>query len=85
MGDAIEKSTGCRPDSCPWRAYYSPLVSEAIKVAALANAGHGSGAFGEDPPAILYDATAMYTRVRDSVVNRDSESDRKERERNLKK
>lgn len=77
MGGEVEKLTGDRPPTCPWRAFYDPLVSEASNLARTAALGLGAAYAGEDPPAILLDAVLRYTGARDTVKCHDIEERRK--------
>lgn len=81
MGGAIEKLTGSRPRTCPWRVFYSALVRETIRLASMSEDGAVSAQFGDDPPAILLDALAVYSRARRVTMASDQEADRKRRER----
>lgn len=59
----IKKVTDIEPDSCPWRAFYHPLVREVMQVATLASE-RSIALLGQDPPAILVEAFEVYARAR---------------------
>lgn len=59
----IKDITGIEPESCPWRAFYHPLVREVLQLATLASE-RSIGLLGADPPAILVEAFEVYTRAR---------------------
>lgn len=77
---AIESITGVRPAGCPWRAFYDPLVGEVMQIATLAERGIAMAALGNDPPAILIDALALYERCRSQTSAHWLDQKRKERE-----
>lgn len=54
--DVIQKVTGFRPVSCPWRAYSDPLVMEVLSVLWADEHGNLAAAIGPNAPAILVDA-----------------------------
>jgi hypothetical protein len=60
MREAIERITGHRPVSCPWRAYYDPLVREVMALSWSVESGNLGAALGDDPPAVLVDALGVY-------------------------
>lgn len=78
---AIESLVGVRPQTCPWRALYHPLVLEVRDVVALAAHGVGMARLGEDPPAILVDAISAYERARSAALAHNLERRRAEEER----
>lgn len=79
IAGAIEDITGIRPQTCPWRAMYHPLVGEVVRIATLADKGLGPSALAADPPAILLDALSTYIRARE--VTRSDEMKRETEER----
>lgn len=82
MREAIERITGHRPVSCPWRAYYDPLVREVMSVSWAAEAGNLAAALGEDPPAVLVDALGVYRSALAATLAEDrrlAEEERKAR------
>lgn len=85
MADAIEKLTGYRPPTCPWRAMYDPLVPEVIRVAALADKGLGMAALDDDPPAILIDALSIYLAAKAATRSHDEAEEHRERMAELKR
>lgn len=58
--DVIERVTGRRPPTCPWRAMYDPLVQEVLAVMPFDENGNLAAALGPNPPALLVDAIADY-------------------------
>lgn len=80
MAGHIEALTGHRPDSCPWRSVYDPLVAEVVRVAQLADKGLALAELGDDPPAILLDAMSVYYRAFNATRGHDMELERKQRE-----
>lgn len=70
MADVIERLTGHRPPTCPWRAMQDPLVGPVIRAAKKGERGLGKW-LPDDPPAILADAVDVYLDARDAVRNRD--------------
>lgn len=79
LKDHIEAVVGTPPVTCPWRVFYYPLVSEVIDLATLAESHLAQHALGDDPPAILLDALAVYLRARAAVRSHDLEEAEKER------
>ena len=79
MGDGIESLTGHRPRTCPWRVFYHPLVREVVQLATLAEKNLGGPAMGDDPPAVLLDALALYMRARDVTAMKDREAELKKK------
>lgn len=77
---AIESLVGYRPTTCPWRAFYHPLVTEVMDVVALSSEHLGLAYLGTDPPAILVDAIALYLRCKAATLAHFMEADRKKRE-----
>jgi len=80
MAGAMEEMTGHRPESCPWRSFYSPLVSECISIASLAEKSIGAAALGDDPPATLLDGVQLYMRARDVTL---ADEQRREHEKRM--
>ncbi len=63
--DGIEKITGYRPRSCPWRAFDHPLVG--VIVAAYRACSNSDGAtpallLPSDPPAIVWNGVLHYAQ-----------------------
>lgn len=77
---AIESVVGVRPSTCPWRAFYDPLVVEVLDVCTLAEKSLGASYLGADPPAVLVDAVALYLRCRDAALAHNLEQQRKKSE-----
>lgn len=58
--DAIERITGYRPTTCPWRAYYDELVREVMEIAWSIEGGNLAAVITENTPAILVEALGVY-------------------------
>lgn len=58
--DAIERIAGYRPDTCPWRAYYDPLVTEVMSLSWAIESGNLAAVVNESTPAVLVDALGVY-------------------------
>lgn len=56
----IERVVGYRPPTCPWRAYYDPLVREVMSVSWAIENGNLPAIVTEDTPAVLVDAIGIY-------------------------
>jgi len=85
MKDAIEDYVGHRPETCPWRAMYDPLVVAAISIATMSAKGMASGVIDEDTPAVWLDAVHHYTTSRDAVAGQDRADAHKKRMRDAKR
>lgn len=66
--DVIESIAGARPYSCPWRAYFDPLVIEAMRIASFIESGNLAAFRNEDMPAVLDDAVSAYWAALQSVI-----------------
>ena len=82
MAAAIEKLTGYRPPTCPWRAMYDPLIGPVIEAAMMGKAGLGH--MVPDEPAILGDAIRVYLKARNTVQAHDDAEASKRRLEDLK-
>lgn len=60
----IEKVTGHAPSTCPWRAFYEPIVREVIAVAWAVEDGNLPAVIGTDPPYQLAQALGVYERAK---------------------
>lgn len=80
MKGHIEALTGYRPDTCPWRVFYDPLVAEVIRVASLAEKGLGLAALGSSPLGIVIEALPVYFRSYNATRSHDLDLERKQRE-----
>jgi hypothetical protein len=67
----MERITGHKPPTCPWRAMYAPIVREVMEVLDLDESGNLAVAIGSDPPGILVDAIGVYKRAAEAVRNED--------------
>lgn len=70
--DVIGRVTGSRPRTCPWRAYYHPLVREVMQLAWSIEKGNLAPVLGDDPPALLVDALGHYEMALQATVHEDS-------------
>jgi hypothetical protein len=61
----IEKTTGHRPTTCPWRAFYEPIVKEVLPLSSFERNGNLAAAWGDDPPSILIEAFAVYDAAKE--------------------
>lgn len=58
--DVIERLTGHRPPTCPWRAFFDPLVAAAIKLSNASDGGYVTAKLGLDPPEVLLEALESF-------------------------
>lgn len=81
MADHMETLTGYRPETCPWRSMYDPLVADVQEAVTLKE--YGPISLGDDPPALVIDALRVYLRARNATKKHDDdrEMERIERER----
>ena len=77
VADGIEKLTGYRPPTCPWRAMYDPLVGPVIDLCRLGEANLGGNALTEEDPEILWEAVNIYLRSRNGVRAHDEAEEHK--------
>lgn len=80
---AIEMLVGHRPHTCPWRAYYEPLVQEVIALSDYVEKGNLGAVVGNDSPAILIDALTVYRSALNATLSEDRRlrAEKAERER----
>lgn len=76
----IEKIVGYEPPTCPWRAYYDPLVREVMEIWWAAEEGNLGAILGPDPVGVLVDALGVFKRAIEATIA----EDRKIHEANLK-
>lgn len=77
----IERVTGFRPPTCPWRSFYEPIVREVMEIAWTVDDGNLSAALGPDPDAVLVEAMGVYRRSLSVTRADDAQIEREERER----
>lgn len=65
--DAIEASTGERPDACPWWAFHEPDVQAVLQAHDWFESGQLREWWGDDPPYWLVLAVRHYHRQLDLV------------------
>jgi hypothetical protein len=58
----IQQITGIAATTCPWRAYYDPLVRDVVAVWWSTDKGNLGAVLGDDPPAVLVDALGVFGR-----------------------
>lgn len=58
----IERITGHRPPTCPWRSMYEPIVREVLEVAWAVEEGNLGPVLGPDPDFVLVQAMGVYRR-----------------------
>ncbi len=68
----IQQVTGFAPTTCPWRAYYDPLVREVLEVWWAEENGNLAGVMGDNAPAILWDAVGAFKRAMGATMAEDS-------------
>ena len=85
MANTIEKLTGYRPPTCPWRAMYDPLVGPVIDISRLGREGLGMHAMDDDTPAIVQDALSIYVRARNATKAHDDAEEHKARMAEMKR
>lgn len=56
----IGRVTGVEPETCPWRAFYHPLVKEVRALSPILGTHAAAAALPANTPAILIDAIAHY-------------------------
>lgn len=62
--DVIEHVTGHRPATCPWRAFYDPLVARAIDLSVDADGGYAMASLGPDSPELVTEALRAFRVAR---------------------
>jgi len=76
----IETVTGQAPSTCPWRAFYEPVVREVIGVAWAIEDGNLPAVIGTDPPYALTQALGVYHRALKATQADEMRLQRAERE-----
>jgi hypothetical protein len=77
----IQKVTGFAPPTCPWRAYYDPLVREVVDLWWAEEHGNMAAVLGDAPPGILVDAVGAFSRALKATMAEDSKLANEERKR----
>lgn len=80
---SIERVAGHRPPSCPWAAFYEPIVREVLSVS-WAVGGDLDASLGPDPDSKLVDAIGVYTRAKRATERDDERLAAEEQERKRK-
>lgn len=65
--DTIERITGARPASCPWRALYDPLVREVQRLAWAIDSGNLAAVIDKHTPAAVVDALGHFRAAQQAV------------------
>lgn len=73
---AIEKVVGCRPDGCPWRAFYDEDVAEITQAYEWFSKGQLS-AWTDDPPNALIEGLNVFHGALERARAHDAEALRK--------
>lgn len=76
----IKRVTGHQPSTCPWRAWYHPLVREVMSIAPLVESGNLAAGLGDDPPHLLYEAVMRFEGAVAATRADDRALERQERE-----
>lgn len=81
--DVIERVTGARPPTCPWRAFSDALVAETMELTTWVDPPNLAAVVDGQTPAILIDALAAYRRalVATQADDRKLQHEKWERER----
>lgn len=77
----IERITGHRPPTCPWRAFMEPIVREVLSVS-WAGGGDLAAAVGPDPDAKLLEGLGVYTRAKLATEREERRLEEENRKRN---
>jgi len=83
---AVERVTGSRPATCPWRSFYEPIVKDVLSVAWAIDPANLAVALGPDPDAKTVQAIGIY-RLAKLATTRDEETlraEEREQERRAK-
>lgn len=67
--------------TCPWRAFYDPLVKEVISVYWAKEGGNLGAVIGQDAPGILVDAIGVFVRALEMTKGEDRKIAEEERKR----
>ena len=79
---AVERVTGLRPPTCPWRAFYEPVVREVLAVSWACGEANALGAvLGPDPDHKLTAALGVYQRAKVATTADEQRIRDEERER----
>jgi hypothetical protein len=76
----IERWTGDRPETCPWRAFYDPFVGFILRAYQFFESGQLEQFWGGDPPPQYTDGVVHYHRALKRVQGYQQEADRKKRD-----
>lgn len=76
---SIEKVAGARPDTCPWRAYDDPVISDVLRAYKWLEAGELCMWLGEDPPNHIIEGLDHYKTVSNLIEYHEYERQKRER------
>lgn len=62
---------GYEPPTCPWRAYYDPLVREVMEIWWAEESGNMAAVLGQDPVGVLVDALGVFKRAIEATIAED--------------
>jgi hypothetical protein len=74
----IETVTGQAPPTCPWRAFYVPIVREVMAVAWAVEGGNLAAVLGPDPAYKLTQAVGCFKRALTATQNEEARCQREE-------
>ena len=74
---AVKNWTGDRPLTCPWRAFYDPLVRDVIDIYPYFSTGQLAMVLGPDPPTKIIEALGYYHTVLERISAKQFEAERK--------
>lgn len=81
---AVEGWTGERPITCPWRAFYDPLVRDVLQVYPFYSSGQLAVILGPDPPLRIVEAVAYYSDKLERIRIKQLEEEAKKRKKDGK-
>jgi hypothetical protein len=64
----IKTIAGYRPATCPWRAFYEPIVQEVLAMRWAVEGGGLNSVLGPDPDYIVVEAHGVYHRALKSTL-----------------
>jgi hypothetical protein len=81
--DVIQRVTGIKPHTCPWRAYSDPLVTEVMEYVWACDPPNLAAVLPTDAPGILVDGIRAYRMALLATLGEDAKlrRERSEQER----
>jgi hypothetical protein len=79
--DVIRRVTGHKPHTCPWRAYYDPLVIEVMRYVWACDPPNLDAVLPENAPGILVEGIAVYRMALQATLSEDAKLRREKAER----